>query len=135
MTFNDTFKNFNEEINLLTDKLEADLNIELRKVVSEKLEAQHDNNNFTDRVHESFSMSINNYLEELVKIDLFNNHINNLKEVLTDEIKEYEAIIESEYNETVDKKLQMHKISNQPLTSTEDRVANILAEKLKDALY
>jgi hypothetical protein len=134
LTFNNVFKDFNEGLNVLSDKLENDLNETLKEVVTKELEAQHNNNSFTDRVHESLSITIDNYLNTLVKTDLFNKHINNLKNELQSQVEELECAIESEYNETVGRQLEIHKISNQPLTSTDSKVADILADKLRDVL-
>lgn len=134
MTFNSAFKDYNEGLEKLTDELEANLNDTLKEVVTRELEAQHNNNNFKDRIHESLSVSIDNYLNTLVKTDLFNKHINNLKNELQSQVEELECAIESEYNETVGRQLEIHKISNQPLTSTDSKVADILADKLRDVL-
>jgi hypothetical protein len=134
MTFNDVFKEYNKGLDELTDKLEADLNDTLKKVVVEELEAQHNKADFTDRVHESLSVTIDEYLNTLVKTDLFSKHIINLKDKLIDETQEFECVIESEYVESVGKQLELHKISNQKLSTSDDIIADIFAKKMKEVL-
>jgi|LQAB01.1.fsa_nt_gi hypothetical protein len=134
MTFNSVFKEYNKGLDELTCKLESDLNDTLKEVVTKSLEEQHNNLDFTDRVHESLSVTIDKYLNTLVKTDLFNKHINNLKNELQLQVQESECAIEAEYVESIGTQIKLYEISNQKSTTSDDRVADIFAKKLKDVL-
>jgi|LQAB01.1.fsa_nt_gi hypothetical protein len=134
MTFNDVFKKYNEALEVLSNDLENDLNNTVKIVVIKELEAQKNSGDFKDRIHESFSVTIDEYLKQLVKSDIFEKHIKNLKDKLYDEIQEFEAVIESEFTESIGNKLELRKVSNKSITSADNRVADIFASKLKDIL-